>query len=92
MYNRYIPSQDGSYRRQIIRGETSPQNTQSEKPVQEPAACNIPPKPAPGSVKLPLQLDTGDLLVLLVLLLILNDGNGNMMSTLIAIAAFLFMQ
>ena len=80
MYNRYIPSADGTYRRETV--------------AQSAAPCPDAKAPARGGLSLPrLQLDAGDLLVLAILLLLLIDGDGDdPLSSLIAIAAFLLLQ
>ncbi|MBQ7565900.1 MAG: hypothetical protein IJT18_02170 [Oscillospiraceae bacterium] len=80
MYNRYIPSADGTYRRETV--------------AQSAAPCSDAKTPLRGGLSLPrLQLDTGDLLVLAILLLLLIDGDGDdPLSSLIAIAAFLLLQ
>ncbi len=93
MYNRYIPSADGTYQRKIVP---------SPRPKQpEPALPTPPPSPQrPPQAKeavMPsfpkLQLDTGDILVLLILLLILTEGeDSDPLSLLITIGAFLFMK
>ena len=69
MYNRYIPSADGSYRRQTVPGEKQVSQPPKE-PVPEPISP-VPPHPAQPRGKNPfmdLHLDSGDLLVLLILL------------------------
>ena len=95
MYNRYIPDADGIYRRRIIpEPERAAQEAEIAESVTEPPpVCRSTP-PVPRRTGLPLpQLDSGDLLVLLILILILVDSDdGCGLTPLVAIAAFILMQ
>ena len=84
MYNRYIPTADGTYRRQTVaQAETASADTIPEGPSR--------PSTAGGQLR-PAQPDLGDLLVILILLLVLSESDGNdAMGVLIAMAAFLFL-
>lgn len=95
MYNRYIPDADGIYRRRIIpEKEPAAEETALPESISEPASVCRSAPPAPRRTGLPLpQLDSGDLLVLLILLLMLVDSDdGCGLTPLVAIAAFILMQ
>ncbi len=88
MYNRYVPSEDGTYRRQVV---------EERKPVPSKPACPPPQKPAP--VKPPARknsllsgMDTADLLLLLILLLLMNDSGSDNTSLLLTIALYFLLQ
>ena len=88
MYNRYVPSEDGTYRRQVV---------EERKPVSSKPACPPPQKPAP--VKSPARknsllsgMDTADLLLLLILLLLMNDSGSDNTSLLLTIALYFLLQ
>ena len=69
MYNRYIPSENGTYRRQIVEEKRTPPKPDpppEPKPVPQPKP---PKKPAQPSVF--SNLDTADLILLLILLLLM---------------------
>ena len=80
MYNRYIPQPDGSYRRNPTpeqRQQRQPQKPPSPPPVsQRPTPPPMPqrhppqPEPIPGFLRqlIPQGFDTGDLIVVLLLL------------------------
>ena len=88
MYNHYIPQSDGSYRRnpQLDGRRPPPPKTRPEPPKECPPE---PPKPLPcppqqnqGSVLeffrglLPKGLDTADLMIVFLLLLMNRDDEG----------------
>ena len=78
MYNRYIPSADGTYHRQSVE---TPEPAEHENCDDVKPAFPLLPK-----------LDSNDLLVLAVILLILqNSDESDRVSTLITLAAFLFL-
>ena len=86
IYNRYIPGADGRYEHHRVVPCPSPEQPQQELCTESPAA---PCLPGP-QLRLP---DTGDLLVLLVLLLILTDGEEtDSLTTLVTLAAFLLLR
>ena len=92
MYNRYIQQQDGSYRKNRMP-EQSP-------PRPEPPRQELPPPPpsrggqsAEGFLRslLPKNLDTGDLAVVLLLLLIAGDSREEQNTALLTLALYLFL-
>lgn len=85
MYNRYIPTEDGTYRRQVVGNR----QTRSSPNVPTPAKPLEPP-PSPAQPSLFLGLDTADLLILLILILVMMDeGRDN--TTLLLTAALYFL-
>ena len=92
MYNRYIQQQDGSYRKNRMPEQSPPR---PEPPRQEPT----PPPPsrngqsAEGFLRslLPKNLDTGDLAVVLLLLLIAGDSREEQNTALLTLALYLFL-
>ena len=91
MYNRYIPQQDGSYQKNRV---PSPQPVQPapipcEEP-KEPEKCH---EPASGFLRqlIPRNLDTGDLIIILLLLLMAGDCDENRNNWLLTLALYLFM-
>lgn len=89
-YNRYIPGADGRYEhRRVVPCPPSGQQPEQPQPTceAENAAAVCLPKP---QFRLP---EAGDLLVLLVLLLVLTDGEeADSLTTLVTLAAFLFLR
>ena len=91
MYNRYIQQQDGSYRKNRMP-EQSP-------PRPEPVKSEPPPPPSRGGQSaegflrslLPKNLDTGDLAVVLLLLLIAGDSREEQNTALLTLALYLFL-
>lgn len=93
MYNRYIQQQDGSYRKNRMPEQSPPR---PDPPRQEP-----PPPPPPsrqgksaeGFLRslLPKNLDTGDLAVVLLLLLIAGDSREEQNTALLTLALYLFL-
>lgn len=107
MYNRYTPGQDGSYRRNRVPDAAEPPQLQQTSPSQEiPEAPKADPEPtAPPRQQedenrpmnfltglLPKDMDKGDLLVLLILLLLLSDGTEDAANPLLTLALFLLMK
>lgn len=93
MYNRYIPTPQGTYRREIVHAKERPDNPPS--PVKQTSTvCSS----APTASRTPvltqgLKLDMQDILVLAVLLLIfLNEDGGDNLPLLITMAAFILLQ
>ena len=87
IYNRYIPGADGRYEHhRVVPCPTSEPERPQELCAHAPAS--------PGLPKLPFRLpEAGDLLVLLVLLLILTDGEEtDSLTTLVTLAAFLLLR
>lgn len=100
MYNRYIPQPDGSYRRNAM--PDSRQNTQRQTP-QRPAPPPPPmPQPSPPQKRPPQQdsipsflrqlipqgFDTGDLIIVLLLLLIAGDSQESRSNALLTLALY----
>ena len=97
MYNRYIPQSDGSYRRNSVP-ETKPQPRQQPAPPPSPPLApppqphHRPPQPEPvmGFLRqlLPKGFDTGDLIIVLLLLLIAGDNPDDRSNALLTLALY----
>jgi hypothetical protein len=85
MYNRYIPGADGSYRCERIQTPPEPQ-PEAITCTPETSSNNQPVHSCRSFGK----IETGDLLVLAILALLLLDGEGDQLIVLIAAIAFLF--
>ena len=107
MYNRYIPQEDGTYKKNQMH---EPQHNASRPPAppppqpaeqQRPEPCEPPQQIPPckqemgaGSFLrqlLPKNLDTGDLLIILLLLLMAGDCAEDKNTALLTLALYLFM-
>ena len=98
MYNRYIPQSDGSHRRNPIqepRPQPRPQPSNrphiSPPPPMPPAPPQHPaPEPITGFLRqlLPSHFDTGDLIVVLLLLLIAGDDPESRSNAILTIALY----
>ena len=103
MYNRYIPQPDGSYRRNPApeQQQQRPPQKQSAPPPpmsQRPPAPPPPmpprhppqPEPIPGFLRqlIPQGFDTGDLIVVLLLLLIAGDSREQRSNALLTLALY----
>ena len=96
MYNRYIPQPDGSYRRNAVPEQRQPQQRHSPPPVSAPQTPHSPPQqiprsePIPGFLRqlLPQGFDTGDLIIVLLLLLIAGDSQENRSNALLTLALY----
>lgn len=90
VYNRYIPQPDGRYLRMDVQ---PPQETPAQ-PMQSEPSC-APPCNAGGgffSRLLPRGTDTGDLLVIAILLLLLVDSDADdPLPVLLTLAAFILL-
>ena len=91
MYNRYIPQQDGSYRKNRI-----PEQQHSPAPAPSVPAPTPPSRTgssAEGFLRqlLPKNLDTGDLLIIVLLLLMAGDCREDQNTTLLTLALYLFL-
>ena len=96
LYNRYIPQQDGTFQRKREPDATRP-------PAPKPPAPEPPPRqphrepPATGSVTgflkrlLPKEFDTGDLIVVLLLLLMAGDKPEDKNTALLTLALYCFL-
>lgn len=107
MYNRYIPQSDGSYRRHPIPDRNRPRPgpepvhcsppEPENCPPPEPPPCPQPrhwgPEEAGGFLKklLPAGLDTEDLLILVLLLLMSGDCREDRNLPLLTLALYLFL-
>lgn len=95
MYNRYIPQQDGTFQKNRM-----PSNVPKPDPVHVQ-----PPPPPPQEIPchntesagsflrqlLPKNLDTGDLLIIVLLLLLAGDCEENKNTWLLTLALYMFM-
>ena len=98
VYNRYIPQPDGTYLRMDVQPQ---QTTAAPQPEPQPAApCAQPLPPAPCarpeggflSRLLPRGADTGDLLVIAILLLLLVDSDADdPLPVILTLAAFILL-
>lgn len=95
MYNRYIPQSDGSYRRNTIP-EQRPSRPSAPPPPSTPP---VPPSPQfqpPASESitgflrqlLPKGFDTGDLIIVLLLLLMAGDNPESRSNALMTLALY----
>ena len=107
MYNRYIPQSDGTHRRRFIPDPPQPQQPPCEVPVRQPecSQSSPPPQPKPrpcrarqeqgvgGFLKniLPQDFDTGDLLIVLLLLLMAGDCQEDQNWALLTLVLYLFL-
>lgn len=106
MYNRYIPQPDGTYRKNRIEDpvpQPKPRQVNFEDPTPPPPPCNDDPKPKPPPCRqgidagdflrrlLPKNMDTGDLLVIILLLLMAGDSTEDKNNALLTLALYLFM-
>lgn len=102
MYNRYIPRNDGSFHKRSVQEQR--QDPPSPKPTPPPAPPVQPPRsvPSPGTVQtqsplgflrslLPREFDTGDLLIVLLLLLMAGDCQEDQNTALLTLALYFFM-
>ena len=98
MYNRYIPQPDGSYRKNSM--PESRQNVQRQA-SQRPAPPTPPPPPPvqqrpprqdsiPSFLRqlIPQGFDTGDLIIVLLLLLIAGDSQESRSNALLTLALY----
>ena len=102
MYNRYVPQPDGSFHRNRIADQPTAPDPPPQKPPRE--ACDIPPVyPPPPLPKsggnilgffknlLPKNIDTGDLIIVLLLLLLANDHEQDRNHALLTLALYFFL-
>ena len=102
MYNRYIPQQDGSHRRSRVGEPPQP----VPPPQRPPLGHQDPPGPLPvpehhppptGNIGgflrqlLPKDFDTGDLIVVLLLLLMAGDKPEDRNTALLTLALYCFL-
>lgn len=106
MYNRYVPQPDGSYRRNQVPVPSQPvkeprRTEKQEKPEAHPAEATkedqkifVPQSVSAGSFLrqlIPKGLDTGDLLVIVLLLLMAGDCQDEKNTALLTLALYLFL-
>ena len=101
MYNRYIPQNDGSFHRSRIpepqRSRPSPSPPPPSHPPEPPKQEYCPPPPQHGSIMgflrqlLPAGFDTGDLIVVLLLLLMAGDKPEDKNTALLTLALYCFL-
>ena len=97
MYNRYIPQADGSYRRNSAQ-EPRPQPHHAPvpppPPTPPPSAPQHRPPPQPEPITgflrqlIPKGFDTGDLIIVLLLLLIAGDNPESRSNALLTLALY----
>ena len=102
MYNRYIPQPDGSYRRNPMQESrkqpqhSPPRPPQQQKPPappqppQPPQHKPMPAEPISGFLRqlIPQGFDTGDLIIVLLLLLIAGDSEEARSNALLTLALY----
>ena len=98
MYNRYVPQQDGSHRRNRVEDPhiTHPPTSTPAPPIPEPPC---PPYREPTHSNalgflhqlLPQNFDTGDLFVVLLLLLMAGDKPEDKNTALLTLALYCFL-
>lgn len=94
MYNRYIPQQDGTYQKNRVPTPAPPSPPDPPgPPCEEPKPPYRKPEGAFSFLQqlLPQNLDTGDLLIIILLLLMAGDGKENKNSWLLTLALYLFL-
>ncbi len=101
MYNRYIPQQDGSHKRNRVEDSPAPnQHRPPPPPAPEPSSPPPPPvqyPPPVGSIGgflrrlIPKDFDTGDLIVVLLLLLMAGDKPEDKSTALLTLALYCFL-
>jgi hypothetical protein len=97
MYNRYIPQADGSYRRNRMEDKSpeKPTPTPPEPPCEPQPPNREPPRhdPVSGFLRqlLPKDFDTGDLIVILLLLLMAGDCEEDRNNAILTIALYFLM-
>lgn len=96
MYNRYIPQPDGSFRRNRVPGQEQQRKLQQpqSEPEREPKQQSERHSISAGSFLkqlIPKGLDTGDLLIIVLLLLMAGDCEEEKNSALLTLALYLFM-
>lgn len=101
MYNRYIPQNDGSFHRSRVPepqpSRPAPPPPPPPCPPETPKQEHCPPPPHHGSVMgflrqlLPAGFDTGDLIVVLLLLLMAGDKPEDKNTALLTLALYCFL-
>ena len=96
MYNRYIPQNDGSFRRRQIQDPAAHLKPPAPPPENDtpPPPPRKPPEPQIRSFLrhlLPKEFDTGDLIIVLLLLLMAGDCQEEQNTALLTLALYFFM-
>ena len=101
MYNRYIPQNDGSYSRRHMpdNSRATPNSAHKEETHQQ--ECALVPQPGPAHQEmgigsflrniLPKEFDTGDLIILLLLLLMAGDCQEDQNWAVLTLVLYLFL-
>lgn len=96
MYNRYVPQPDGSFQRSYV--PEPPEPPRPTPPPPKPAPPTPPPPPHPnGNIldffrnMLPPNFDTGDLIVVLLLLLLAGDCAQERSTAMLTLVLYLFL-
>ena len=107
MYNRYIPQSDGSFRRNPVPEQNRPPQQRQQPQRQQRTPPPAPPPCDPEPVRpvqhrqsspigflrnlLPKDFDTGDLLIVLLLLLMAGDCAEDQNTAILTLALYLFL-
>jgi hypothetical protein len=101
MYNRYVPQSDGSHSRRRIQTDQprqpKPPTSPPEPPCEKPQTfLNCTARQETGAVGflrnlLPKDFDTGDLLIVLLLLLMAGDSKEDQSWAWLTLALYLFL-
>jgi hypothetical protein len=94
MYNRYIPQQDGTYlKNRIPTPQPPPEHPKPSPPCGDDAPPYRHPNGAFSFLKqlIPNQLDTGDLMIIILLLLMAGDNDKERNNWLLTLALYLFL-
>ena len=92
-YNRYIQQQDGSYRKNRIPEQSPPPPEPSIPDPPCPPPVSRERRSAEGFLRqlLPMGLDTGDLLIVILLVLMAGDCPDEKNTALLTLALYLFL-
>lgn len=93
MYNRYIPQQDGTHRRNRVGEPEQPKQTPPPPPPPPPLHQPPPTGSVGGFLKalIPKGFDTGDLIVVLLLLLMAGDKPEERNTAILTLALYCFL-
>ena len=102
MYNRYIPQPDGSFKRNHMQEKQPDRQPDRQPPKPPPIICDTPKEhscasgndhPVGGFLRqlLPKSFDTGDLFVVLLLLLMAGDSEEGRSNALLTLALYFIM-
>ena len=93
MYNRYIPQQDGSWRKNRMPEQKNQDPDPSIPDIQAPPPVTHRQQSAENFLRalLPKGLDTGDLLIIILLLLMAGDCDDDRNTALLTLALYLFL-